>query len=76
MRMLEKQATWKKDDGFDRIKIVSEMHEHTVRRLHAGFDTEPLHTELYNSRWSPTPEEFTLDMNVKVASLRLEILLS
>ena len=77
MWMLEKQATWKREDGFDRIKIIAEMHEHTVRRLHTGFDTEPLYTELYNnSRWSPTPEEFSLDMNVKVESLRLEVLLS
>ena len=76
VRMLEKQAAWKREDGFDRIEVIAEMHEHTLRRLHASFDSEPLYTGLYNPRRPPTPEEFTLDMNVEVESLREEILLS
>ena len=47
-RMLEKQAAWKREGGYDRIEVVAEMHLHTLRRLHAGFDAEPLYTGLYN----------------------------
>ena len=72
--MLQKQAVWEREGSFDRIEIKAEIHEQTLRRLYAGFDSEPLYTGLYNPRWLPTPEEFTLDMNVEVESLRLEIL--
>ena len=51
------------------------MHEKTLRRLHEGFDSEPLYFGLYNPRQPPTPEEFTLNMNVEVKSLRLKVLL-
>ena len=51
------------------------MHEQTLRRLHEGFDSEPLYFGLYNPRRPPTPEEFTLNMNVEVKSLRLKVLL-
>ena len=73
VRMLEKQAAWKRKAGFDRIEIIVEMHEHTLRRLHTVFYSEPLYTGLYNPRWPPTAEEFTADMNDKVGDLRLEI---
>ena len=46
--MLEKQETWKRDGGFDRIETIAEMHEEILRRMHAGFDPEPFHTGLYN----------------------------
>ena len=47
--MLEKQATWKREGGFDRIEIIAEMHEQTSRRLHnTGFDSEYFYTGLYN----------------------------
>ena len=48
VRMLKKQAAWKKEGGFYGIEIIAEMHEHTLRCLHAGFDSEPLYTRLYN----------------------------
>ena len=41
VRMLEKQAAWKREGGFDRIEIIAEMYEKTLRRLHAGFDSKP-----------------------------------
>jgi hypothetical protein len=50
VRVLEKQAAWKREGGFDIIEIIAEMHEHILRRLHAGFDSEPLCTGLYNPR--------------------------
>ena len=75
VRMLEKQAAWKREGSFDRIEIVAEIHEQTLRRLHAGFNSEPLHSGLYNSRRRPTTEDFRADMNVEVGSLRLEIYL-
>ena len=52
------------------------MHEETLKRLHAGLDLEPSYTGLYNSKRSPVPEEYTLDMKVEVESWRLEVLLS
>ena len=74
--MLEKQAAWKREGGFDRNEAMSETHEQTLIRLHAVFDLELLYTGLYNPRRPPTPEDFALDMNVEIESLRLEFSLS
>ena len=52
------------------------MHEHTLRRVHAAFYAKTLYTGLYNPRWLPNSEGFTLAMNVKVERLSMEILLS
>ena len=52
------------------------MHEQTLRWLHAGFDSENLYTGSSNPQWSPTPQEFTAEMNVEVGNIRLEILLA
>ena len=71
VRMLEKQIAWKKKGGFDRSEVIAEMHEQTLRRLHAGFDSEPLYTGLCDPRWPPTLEEFTLNIHIKVEKLRL-----
>ena len=48
-RVLEEQKAWKREADFDRIEIIAEIH--------AGFDSEPLYTELYNPRRSYSPEE-------------------
>ena len=74
VRMLEKQAAWKEDGCFDSIDIIAEMHEQTLRRLHAGFDLKPLYNGLYNPRWPPNPIEFTLEMSVEVDILGMEVL--
>ena len=66
VRMLEKQAAWKRDGGFDKIEVIAKMHEQTLRCLHAGFDSECFNTGLYNPRRPFIPQEFTLDMNVEV----------
>ena len=50
VKMLEKKAAWKREDGFNRIEIVAEMHEQTLRRLRADFDSESLRTGLYDPR--------------------------
>ena len=42
VRMLEKQAAWKREGGLNRIEIVAGLHGQTLIRLHAGFDPEPL----------------------------------
>ena len=36
-QIVENQAVWKRDGGFDRPEIRAEMHELTLRRLRAGF---------------------------------------
>ena len=46
-RMLEEQKTWKREAEFVRIEIIAEMH---AQRVHAGFDSVPLYTELYSPR--------------------------
>ena len=56
VRMLEKQAAWEREGGFDRIEITAQRHEDTLRRLHAGFDLELFYTGLYYPRRPPTPE--------------------
>ena len=30
-----------RDNGFDRIEVIAEMHDEPLRHLHAGFDPEP-----------------------------------
>ena len=76
MRVLEKRAIWMRENGFDRIKVIVEMHDDTLRRLHAGLDLEPFNTVLYNPRQPPTSEKITLDIKIEIESLRLEDLLS
>ena len=74
VRMIEKRVAWKKEGG--KIEIIAGMHEETLRRLRAGFDSEHFYTGSYNPRRPPTPEEFTLDLKVEVESLRMELLFS
>ena len=68
--MLEEQGAWKREAGFDRIKIITEMH---TQCLHTGFDSELLYTGLYNLRWPRNPEECKIEMRVGVERLKLEI---
>ena len=74
VRMLEKQTAWKREGGFDGIEIIAEMHGQTLRHLHAGVDSDHLYAGLYTPQWPPTLEEFTLDTNVEVESLKIEVL--
>ena len=73
LRMLEEQEAWKREAGFDQIEIIAEMRE---QHCLAGFDSKPLYSKVYNSRWPHFPEEHKLDMDVEIERLRLEILLS
>ena len=52
------------------------MHEKTLRHLYACFDLERFNIGLYNPRRPPTPEEFPLNLKVKVESLKIDLLLS
>ena len=76
VKMLEKRATWMRENGFDRIKVFAEMHEETLRRLPVGLHLKPFYTGLYNPRRPPTPDQYTVNMKLEVETLRLEILLS
>ena len=70
--MLEGQQVWKREAGLDRIEIIAEMH---AQRLHAGFDSKPRYSELYNNpRWPHTPEEHKLEIDVDVERLTLKII--
>ena len=66
IQMLEQQAFWKRSNGFDRIEIIAKRHEETLRRLHAGYDPETIHTRLYYARRPPTPENFTVGIKDEV----------
>ena len=68
--MLEKQKAWKRETGFDRLEIIVEIH---AQRLHAGFDSEPLYTGLYNPKRPHSPEKYKLQMDVELERLRFEI---
>ena len=50
VRMLEQRTTWMRENDFDRIGVIAEIHEETMRRLHAGLDLELFCTGLYNPR--------------------------
>ena len=73
-QMLEQHATWKRYADFDRIDIIAERHEKTLRCLYAGFDPDPFYIGLRNTRRQPTPEEFTVDMKANMKRLRLKFL--
>ena len=70
-QMLEQHATWKRYTDFDRIDIITERHEKTLRRLYAGFDPDSFHIGLRYTQRPPTPEEFTVDMKANMKRLRL-----
>ena len=55
VRMLEMQAAWKRDGGFDRIDILAGIDEQTLRHLHAGFGSEPLSTGCTTLDGRPLP---------------------
>ena len=37
-----------RENGFERIEIIADRHEETLRRSHAGLDPESFYTGLYN----------------------------
>ena len=76
VRMLKQRVIWMREKGFDRIEVIIEMHEETLRRLYAGFDPELLCNGLYSPRRQPTLDELALDMEFEVESLKLKVLLS
>ena len=76
VRMLKQRAIWVREKCFDRIEVIIEMHEETLRRLYAGFDPELLYNGLYSPRRQPTLDELALDTEFEVESLRLKALLS
>ena len=47
LRMLEDKKAWKREASFDRVKTMAEMDKELLR---AGFDSEPIYTNLYNPR--------------------------
>ena len=71
--MLEKQKVWKGEAGFDHIDTAAEMN---AQRFRTNLVSEPFYSKLFNSSWSHTPDEFTLEMRVEVKRLRIEIVLS
>ena len=73
LRMFEEKKAWKREIGVDRIEMTAEMDE---QRFRTGFDSEPFYTKPYNPRWPHIPEEHKLEIDVDVARLRMEILLS
>ena len=76
VRMRKQRVIWMREKGFDRIEVIIEMHEETLRRLYAGFDPELLCNGLYSPRRQPTLDELALDMEFEVENLKLKVLLS
>ena len=71
VRMLERRATWMRENAFDKIEAIADRDEETLRHLHAGFDPELFYNGLYNPRRPPTAEELILDLKVEVEGLRM-----
>ena len=71
--MLEEQEAWKREAGFDRIEIITQMD---AQRFYTGFDTKPFYTKLYSSMWPHTPEEHAFEMRVDIERLRMGVMLS
>ena len=75
-RLLEKLATWRRNNGFDRSEVLPERQ----RRIqwHACSVNDPEHSEseiYFESRWQPSPQELTESMWADVDWLRQELLL-
>ena len=45
VRVREKAAAWKREDGFNRNEKIAERHQKTLRRLYVGDDPEPFQIE-------------------------------
>ena len=74
--MHEKQKTWKREFGFDRIETVAEID---VKRSYTSTSPVPdpfFYQNMVVPRHSHTPAEFTLDMKVDVEGLRMKTILS
>ena len=72
--MLQEQKAWKREFGFDRIEMATEMDEKCFR---TSLVSEPFfYNIMFNPRRPNTPDEFTLEMRIDVERLRMEITLS
>ena len=38
--MLGQRSTWVRENSFDMIEVIADVHEDTMRRMHTGFDPE------------------------------------
>ena len=74
LRMLEERKAWKREAGFDYIKIAAKMD---ARRSRTNLVSEPFfYINMFISRCPHSPDEFTLGMRIDVEGLRIEIVLS
>ena len=72
--MLEEHMAWKREFGFDRIETAAEMNE---KRSRTSLVSDPFfYSNVLNPRRPHTPNEFTLEINVDVGGLKMEIILS
>ena len=74
LRLLEKLTAWKRDDGFDRNKIIAEKHWRTLRRLYSGDDPKHFHVGVYfDRRRPPMSQDITESMWGELKWLRQEL---
>ena len=74
--MHEKHKAWKREFGFDRIEMATEMDEKRSRTSTSPVPNPFFSRNMVNPSHPHTPDEFTLEMKVDVEGLRMEIILS
>ena len=74
--MHEKHKTYKREFGFDRIETATETDEKRSRTSTSPVPDPFFYRNMIIPRHPHTPDEFTLEMNVDVEGLRMEITLS
>ena len=74
--MHEKHKTWKREIDFDLIKTATEMDEKLSRTSTSPAPDPFFYRNIVIPTRPHTPDEFTLEMNVDVEGLRMEIILS
>ena len=74
--MHERHKVWKREFGYDRIKMAAEMDEKRSRTSTSPVSNPFLYRNMVIPEHPHTPEKFHLQMKVDVEGLRMEIILS
>ena len=72
----KKHKTWKREFGFDCIETAAEMDEKRYRTSTSPVPDPFFYQNMVIPRRPHTPDQFTLEMEVDVERLRMEIILS
>ena len=74
--MHERHKVWKREFGFDRIQMATDMDEKRSRMSTSPVPNPFFYRNMVIPDHPHTPEEFSLQMKVDVEGLRMEVILS